>query len=194
MTVTLRRGLPEAERAAAAALYWQAFGPKLGLVLGPRRRALGFLRQVIRADHVIVALDGRGRLVGMAGFRTAEGSFAGGTPAELRGHYGRLGAAWRLPLMWALAQDDEDGRFHLDGICVAEAARGQGIGTALLAAICDEARGRGHAAVRLEVVDTNPRARALYERLGFTVERETPIGLLRHVFRFRAALSMVRPV
>ena len=38
-------------------LYWQAFGGKLGRVLGPDARALAFLERVIREDHVIVALE-----------------------------------------------------------------------------------------------------------------------------------------
>ena len=47
------------------------------------------------------------------------------------------------------------------------AARGQGVGTALLKAIIAEGRRRGYAEVRLDVIDTNPRATALYERIGF---------------------------
>lgn len=194
MTITLHRGIPEAARAEAAALYWQAFGGKLGRVLGPEARALPFVQAVMRTDQAFVALDGGGRLLGMAGFRTEAGSFAGGSAEEVQAHYGLLGAGWRLPLLWALGQEPPHDDFALDGICVAEEARGLGIGTALIGAICDEGRARGHAAVRLEVVDSNPRARALYERLGFVVTREAPIGALRLVFGFRAALTMVKPV
>ncbi len=39
VTVTLQTGLPEHLRAEAARLYWQAFGGKLGLVMGPEARA-----------------------------------------------------------------------------------------------------------------------------------------------------------
>jgi hypothetical protein len=42
------------------------------------------------------------------------------------------------------------------------------------------------------VVDTNPRARALYEREGFRVISETRMGVLRHVFGFESAATMVR--
>ncbi len=45
---------------------------------------------------------------------------------------------------------------------------GQGIGTALLCALVDEAGRRGHTEVMLEVRKDNPRARALYLRHGFT--------------------------
>ena len=184
-------GLPEAMRREAAALYWQAFGGKLGRVLGPEPLALAFVERVMRADHCIIAV-GPGGLVGVAGFKTPAGSFAGGTPADLRAVYGAWGGAWRSGVMQLLGGDGDQTRFLLDGLCVRPDQRGQGIGTALLAAICDEGRARGYGAVRLDVVDTNARARALYERRGFALERSTPIGPLRYVFGFREAHTMVR--
>jgi len=192
--VTLHHGLPETLRAEAAALYWQAFGGKLDRVLGPERRALAYLADVIRPDHAIVALDEEGRLLGLAGYKTPAGSFAGGDMADLRRVYGRIGAWWRAVPLWLLGREVDNSRFLLDGICVARQARSLGIGSALLEAICDEARARGYGAVRLDVIDTNWRARQLYERLGFTVERRASIGLLSHVFGFSAALTMVKAV
>lgn len=194
MRVTLHRGLPDSLRPAAARLYWQAFGGKLGTVLGPDARAVAYLVRVIRADHVIVALDDSGALLGLAGFKTPRGSFAGGTPADLAAVYGRFGGWWRGLLFAWLGREVDNDRFLIDGICVAREARGQGVGSALLDALCDEARSRGYAAVRLDVIDTNWRARALYERQGFLPVDTRPIGLLRHVFGFAAATTMVRPV
>ncbi len=52
-------------------------------------------------------------------------------------------------------------------IGVAPAHRGRGVGSALLAALIEQARARGHRAISLSVEDGN-RARALYERVGFT--------------------------
>lgn len=187
----LRAGLPDALRAEAAALYWNAFGGKLGRVLGPERLALAFVERVMRADHCIVALGPEG-LLGLAGFKTPEGSFAGGSPADLSAVYGRWGGAWRSGVMQLLGGEADSLRFLLDGLCVRPDMRGRGIGSALLAAICDEGRARGYGAVRLDVVDTNARARALYERRGFVLDRSTPIGPLRLIFGFRAAHTMVR--
>lgn len=190
----LHLGLPEHLREAAAQLYWQAFGGKLGGVLGPESRALPYLRDVIRADHAIVALDGQGGLLGIAGFRSPDGSFAGGGPGDLRRHYGLWGLIWRGGLLRLLVRDIDNDRFLIDGLAVQPRARGRGIGSALVAALCREARARGYGHVRLEVVDTNWRARALYERLGFLALRADGIGPLRHIFGFRAAVVMVRPV
>ncbi|TXH95078.1 MAG: GNAT family N-acetyltransferase [Pseudorhodobacter sp.] len=192
MTVTLRLGLPETLRAEAAARYWQAFGGKLGRVMGPDARALIYLTRVILADQAIVALDGRGQLLGLAGFKTPQGSFAGGTARDLRAVYGVAGLCWRLPLLSLLGSEVDNDRFLLDGICVTPAARGRGVGTALMAAIEDEGRARGYAHVRLDVIDTNWRAKALYERLGYRTVKTDNIGLLRYAFGFTSALTMVK--
>jgi ribosomal protein S18 acetylase RimI-like enzyme len=190
----VQRGLPDGLRPVAARLYWEAFGDKLGPVLGPETRALAFFQRVIRADHCYVAMDDQGHLIGLAGFKTPAGSFAGGTRRDLRQVYGNLGAFWRGFLLWALNREVDNDRFLLDGICVTAAARGHGVGSALIDRICDEGLLLGYRSVRLDVVDTNLRARALYERLGFVAVQTEQIGLLRYVFGFSAATTMVKPI
>jgi ribosomal protein S18 acetylase RimI-like enzyme len=192
MSVTIRRGLTEDQLAAAARLYWQAYGPKLGRVLGPEEKALRFLSRAIRADRCLVATDGRGGLLGLAGYRTRDASFAGGTANDLGAIYGRVGGWWRMLILHLLSDEAEAERFLLDGLCVAAEARGQGIGTLLLEAICDEARQRGFPAVRLDVIDNNRRAIALYQRQGFVTQGTARLGPLRFVFGFRATHRMVR--
>jgi ribosomal protein S18 acetylase RimI-like enzyme len=194
MTITVSRGLPEDLRTEAAAIYWQAFGGKLGRVLGPDDRAIAFLMRTIQSTHCLIARSADGRLLGIAGFKTAAGAFAGGSFADLHAVYGYGGALWRAGLLHLLERDLDNQRFLLDGICVAREARGQGVGSALLEAICAEAQARGYIAVRLDVIDSNWRAKALYERMGFLPVGTTPIGMLRHVFGFDASTTMVRPV
>lgn len=194
MTVSLRMGLEPEQREAAARLYWQAFGGKLERVMGPEPLALRFLARVIRDDHVIAALDADGALVGVAGFKTPRGAFAAGGFRDMQAVYGRFGGAWRALLLRLLHGDVDNERFLLDGICVARERRGEGIGSALLVEICREAVRRGYRAVRLDVVDNNWRAQALYRRLGFVAVQSHGIGLLRLVFGFSSAITMVRPV
>lgn len=194
MTVRILRGLPREHREAAAALYWQAFGGKLGLVMGPEDRAMLFLSRAIRGDHAIIALSDAGELLGFAGFKTADGAFAGGTPDDLRAVYGLAGSLWRAALLRLLGRSVENQRFLIDGICVQREARGLGIGSQLVEAICDEAQARGYGEVRLDVIDSNWRARALYERLGFRALHQESIGPLRLVFGFQSTTAMVRQI
>ncbi len=189
----ISRTLPPDRRAEVARLYWQAFGGKLGRILGPEPRAMAFLLRAIRDDHCLLAVAPDGQVLGVAGYKTRQGSFAGGSVDDLHAVYGRFGTAWRLALLRLLQRDVEHARFLMDGLCVLPEARGQGVGRALLAAICDEAAARGYAEVRLDVVDTNDRARALYEREGFRPVATEGIGPLRYVFGFASATTMIRP-
>ena len=59
---------------------------------------------------------------------------------------------------------------HLHGIVVKAEFRGQGIGTAILEKLREEYAGRMDA-IELGVHDSNVRAKALYERLGFVTVR-----------------------
>jgi ribosomal protein S18 acetylase RimI-like enzyme len=187
-------GIPEKDREEAASLYWDAFGEKLGFTMGPKYQAVMFVRSVLRPDHGICAHDDNGRLLGIAGFKTAQGALVGGDFSDLRRVYGWVSAAIRCSLLSLLERDTENERFLMDGLFVAPEARGMGVGTALLDAIVDEARRRGFDQVRLDVVDTNPRAKALYRHVGFKEVKTVRIGLLRHIFGFSASTTMVRDV
>ena len=187
----IAKGFPDSARPAIAALYWEAFGRKLGRALGPSDRALRFIERVLSPDHAVCAWDEDGRLLGVAGFKTYEGSLVGGDFADMARVYGRIGAAWRLAVLALLARDTDNVRFLMDGIFVAPEARGQGVGTRLLDAIAEEARARGYREVRLDVIEDNLRARALYERKGYRAVARHSTGVLRYIFRFDAATTMV---
>lgn len=189
--IALQLGLPESLRPQAAKLYWQAFGTKLGRVMGPEPRALAYLARIIRDDHAIIAREGE-TLLGLAGFRTPQGSFAVGEPSDLAAIYGPLGGFWRGTALRLLSSEVDNENFLLDGLCVAEGHRGQGLGTALMGAIAAEARLRGYPGVRLDVIAENPRARALYARLGFVETKRQTIGWLAPLFGFSEAVTMVR--
>ncbi|MCB5199913.1 GNAT family N-acetyltransferase [Loktanella sp. TSTF-M6] len=188
----IRAGLPASDRDAAATLYWQAFGQKLARVMGPDAKAMRYIIRVMRTDHVIAAHANDGTLLGVVGFKSRDGAFVDGTFHDLRAVYGWAGALWRAALLSLLERDIDNTRFLLDGLCVAPTARGQGIGSALLDAICTEARTRGYAKVRLDVIDTNPRARALYTRYGFRATNTQTIGPLSYIFGFTSSTTMVK--
>ncbi len=187
-------GIPPKDRELAASLYWEAFGDKLGFTMGPKYQALMFVRSVLRPDHGICAHDDDGKLLGIAGFKTVHGSLVGGDFSDLRKTYGWISASIRMSLLALLEQDVENERFLMDGLFVAPEARGKGVGTALLDAVIDEAKRRGYTQVRLDVVDTNPRAKALYRHVGFKELKTVKIGPLKHIFGFSASTTMVRDV
>lgn len=194
MTVTVSKGFSEAERPQAAALFWQAFAAKLHKVMGPDEKGLAFFETALDPEFALVARDAEGRMLGLAGFKTNKGGLAGGSLSDLARVYGWFGALWRGVVLSVLERDLQPGVFQMDGIFVAAEARGQGIGTTLLSAIKAEAQRRGMAEVQLDVIDTNPRAQALYEREGFTPVGVEKTGPFRHLFGFSRATKMSWPV
>ncbi len=183
-------GFEESERAVIAALYWEAFSHKLSFGLGPNAKGIAFLSRVANPRFALCARDNTGAILGIAGFKTSEGALIGGGFADLRAIYGGLGATWRAALLSVLERDLETGSLLMDGICVTRAARGMGLGTALLHAIKDEARTQDCVDVRLDVIDSNPRAKTLYEREGFVAGKTHSLGPLKHVFGFSTATEM----
>lgn len=184
-------GIPPQDREEAASLYWEAFGKKLGFTMGPKYQAMMFVRSVLRPDHGICAHDDNGKLLGIAGFKTVHGSLVEGDFSDMRRVYGWVSGSIRMSLLALLEKDFENERFLMDGLFVAPEARGMGVGTALLDAVIDEAKRRGYAQVRLDVVDTNPRAKALYRHVGFKELKTVKIGPLKHIFGFSASTTMV---
>lgn len=160
----------------------------------PERKALVFLEKVANSTHSISAVSPDGTLLGIAGFKTTNGSFIGGGVNDLQYAYGWFGGLWRGVFLDFLERPLQVGTLLMDGIMVSKAARGLGIGTALLSAVKAKALQLECEQVRLDVIDTNPRARALYEREGFVAETTSNTGPLRHVFGFSSSTTMTYAV
>ncbi|MEL6791957.1 MAG: GNAT family N-acetyltransferase [Pseudomonadota bacterium] len=191
---TVSVGLPEPLRADAARLYLDAFAAKLGPILGRDARAEAFVASVLRPANAVVALDAEGALLGLAGFHDDTGGFVGGDFADMRRAYGLVGAAWRAPVFALFERSPDPGEMLMDGVVVAPDHRGAGVGGALLEIVASHARAAGASSLRLDVVDANPRARALYERKGFQLREETATPLMRPLFGFGAVATMTRPL
>lgn len=191
MEFTISNGFSEDERSRVADLYWAAFSGKLHYVLGPPAKALRFLSDQLNPAFALVARDAGHSVQGVAGFKTAEGSLIGGNLRDIARSYGFLSACWRGPLLGLVERDLSDDTLLMDGICVAGEARGQGLGSALLNAIRETAKAQGKSSIRLDVIDTNPRARALYERIGFEATDQEHLGPFRLIFGFRSATRMI---
>ncbi|MDQ3486935.1 MAG: GNAT family N-acetyltransferase [Acidobacteriota bacterium] len=71
------------------------------------------------------------------------------------------------------------GGIHIHEVQLLPEYQGQGIGTAVVRGVIDQAAQRG-VPVTLSVVPANPRAQSLYERLGFAVTKiENPFIQMR---------------
>ena len=80
----------------------------------------------------------------------------------------------------ALMMTDEAGVMAPSYLYIMPAARNQGLGGAMMAALEDLARAQGATAMRLRVRDYNPRAVAVYGRAGYApAERDGTLIIMR---------------
>ena len=193
----LSEGVDPAHLAAAVRLFWDAFGAKLGVALGPAGKALPFLTRCAIPARALSAVDGGspGRLCGLATLRdAASGGFIGAGFGDLRAGYGTVGALWRGALLSLIDSRPQPGALMVESLCVAPEAGGRGIGTALLMRAADRARAQGYRQLVLDVIEENDAARRLYERLGFRATGSTATGPLRPVLGFRRVVHMALPL
>ncbi|MFI8372081.1 GNAT family N-acetyltransferase [Streptomyces sp. NPDC085466] len=191
--VTVRRGLPAGAERRAAELYWEAFGRKLGPALNPPDKAVRFLADHMNADRAICALLD-GRLVGLAGYRLGGRALTGGSASDVLRAYGHLRGLHRVLLLALFERRPAPGQLVMDGIAVDPGMRGRGVGSLLIEEVAALAAERDCREIRLDVIDTNPRARALYERRGFTAVRTEHAPYLRGLLGFGAVTRMRRAV
>lgn len=183
MTLSISHGFSSDERADVAALYWRAFRRKLRPAFPTDERGLSIVTASLRSDRTIVA-RARNAVVGMCGYRQAGMGAASPMFRTLRAELPMRAALRATVVLSPLVRSDVDDVLVLDGICVADGQRGRGTGTSLLDAATDHARVHGLRAVRLSVVDTNPRAERLYRRRGFVPVDVGTMGPLAPLYGF----------
>lgn len=186
---------------ALARLYVEAFGSKIAWAFGKYADSMAdlvadlLLHDQMRLSETLVA-EVDGQVAGMAVLR--------------RDHTHRPN--W--PTVWRLARQHVRGwrlftttfimsamcsnlctptRSYLESLAVDARYRGQGIGTHLLERCFEESRQAGKREISLHVVDTNPRAKQLYERMGFHTVRTERLGWFASRWMgFSAQYFMVR--
>jgi ribosomal protein S18 acetylase RimI-like enzyme len=183
--------LPDEHRRAAAVIYYSGLENKLGPVFGPAASALAVLPGSFHPTRCLLARR-RGQPVGVLGIQDQRGGFLEPAVQTMLRHYGPVMGMLRAALLMSLDHPPPPGDLYLDGIAVAADHRGRGIGTALIRALEKRALDNGFSTVSLEVIDTNPRAKQLYRRLGYRDVATHTMGPFSRLFGFRTTCRMTR--
>lgn len=177
--IELLSGLPARQIPAAASLLLDAFDAKLPVLVGHAQVGQRVLAASLEPALFLAAMRD-GELLGLCGVRWRGCNCL---CVSLRLLARELGLRRALPRWAALTLGHRAlpaDALYVDQLAVAAPWRSQGIGTRLLAEAAALAGRQGRSRVLLDVVDTNPRARALYERLGFCpVKTQRAPGLER---------------
>ncbi len=189
--VRYQLGTPESLRHDAACLYDDAFEAKFSVAVPDKGQRLLLLADALVLPFSVAAIAS-GELVGLAGFHTPEGSFTDGLTSRKLFRSLGLGSGLRAAMVFSLYNRQlQASELLMDGIAVRDGMRGKGIGTKLLEELKQYARENGHSRIRLDVVDTNPAARRLYERQGFVTTGIKHFDKLRGLLGFGASATMV---
>ena len=190
--ITIQHGVPEDQHHQAALLYCQALSAKLQPFLGSPERAARLLSRGVRSDRAFVALRDNA-VVGIAGFQVGGAGLFDSSLRQMWREY-RWSALPRALGLMLLTRGEEPDTLLMDGIAVDAGVRSRGIGSRLLDAICRHAAQLNLRYVRLDVIDTNPRAQQLYERQGFVAGKSSGVGPFRLLFPFRSTTAMRKTV
>ncbi len=186
-----QRGLPERYRSSAASLYDEAFGPKFSVAVRSDQKRLSLLKDCFVPEYAIVAMTDK-KLIGIAGFHTLEGSLTEGI--TYNGLVSRLGffrGSWAALIFSLYDRKPVRGELLMDGIAVRSDFRGKGVGSKLLNEIARYANENDYNRIRLDVIDTNPRAKKLYELRGFKAVKTEEFPYLRWLLGFSSSTTLV---
>ena len=180
MSIEIRPSQPEDAEFAVPYIY--SSGPYSFdyIFAGPDHTAPAFLSQAFSKpggelgsrDHFSVFRDGE--IVGCGKIMSPRDSlsYALHGMTQIFGHYGLLsgvGVIRRALAAERVIQPPKGELWIISHLGVSEELRGQGIGARLIEYLIDSVRQRGGRRVGLDVAVINPRAEALYERMGFEV-------------------------
>lgn len=167
--MSIQVGFKERDRDQAAYLYASAFKRKFRHLIGDEVEVANLLAKGLDPKYCLGYYES-GQLVGLAGFHIDNKALVNLSLSDFMQHFG----FWRGLLKGILVGvifyrgHLSSGELLMDGIAVHEDFRGQGIGSQLFEALFSWAQEKGYKAIHLDVIDENPKAKSLYERLGFS--------------------------
>ncbi len=159
-------GLPDEFRKEVAETYVKTFPHKFKTIMGPRPRACKVLELDMDEECAIVASE-NGEFAGVAGIQFGNKRLVQSRKRTFIRTFGVVEGLVRFGAFQVISKTSESKVLTFDGLVVPEKMRGKGVGSRLLQGVKDYATDRGFTSLKLDVLDTNPRAKKLYERLGF---------------------------
>lgn len=181
--ITLVRSINEAQKCQVAKMYYQAFAKKFStiwLFADNEEEATKVLINSINYENGLYALCDE-EVMGFVGLETGDSFYTQLTYSAFLSAFNFFDATWRVTaygLYRIFHGEIRNDAVHIDPIVVSSKARGLGIGSKLLDGTYELTRSLNKHKVILEVVDTNPDAKKLYERHGFHVVKEENLSIL----------------
>lgn len=167
--VRILQELQPEHRDALVRLFCSTFPEVIVPVFGSAERCARLLERSLTNGRILTAIR-KDQLVGFAGLHYSRQEWFDPSLTQLLGVM--QWSTLRVMVMGIiLFKRPKPDALHLDTLAVHPDMRGQGIGTHLIQAVKALAQSEGKRRITLEVEDTNPRAKRLYERMRFVEDR-----------------------
>jgi len=181
--MNITRGLSKNYNSITAELFLNALGEKFTPILGDQIKAKELLELSINPQNCFSAI-GETEMLGLLAFQIKNTNFLSFTLKNIFSVYGLMnGIVKAIGLSMLIHKSDSD-EIYLEAIAVNESARGKGVGTQLINALFLFAKENNFKSITLQVIDTNPKAKELYKRLGFCVVKKSRIWPVSTIIRF----------
>jgi ribosomal protein S18 acetylase RimI-like enzyme len=168
--IKIIEGLPEHLYHQTAEIIYEAFGRKINCIIRPKDKAILILERSINPELGFFAIS-KGKVIGFLGIHYLNNEFLKMNFSNINKEFNFLKSFF----IWFLFRIDSPNlkkeEIRINYLAVEKSIRGSGIGTKLTKKFLDYAKKQGFKTARLEVVNTNPRAKKLYEKIGFSVKK-----------------------
>jgi ribosomal protein S18 acetylase RimI-like enzyme len=191
--IEIKLGMPEELRHQAAIVCYEGFRSQMELLVGSQQKSIALLEHSMDAELALMALQ-KGQLVGLVGLQYENRPFFQFERSQFIKELGFLRGLLVYLLFNLSATQIQSDEIFVNVIVVDAAMRGIGIGTSLMQAVFEIARQNQFHAVVLDVIDTNPDAQRLYERLGFEQVHIRKYGYLRNLIGSSSITTMRKDV
>ena len=181
LNIEITESINKNQRIRAIEILYYAFEQKIRALIKSKEKALAIYNKSLKNDQVFYALLD-GNVVGLIGLQYKNRTFLEFKYRDLRKYFNPLQSYFIYKIYKLTSPKIKDDVLRIDSIAVDKSFRNLGIGTQLINKVFEFAKNKGIKKVILEVINTNPKAKALYERIGFKEKK-----IVRYYFLTRSA-------
>lgn len=174
MSIQIHFGAPKDQRRKIAKIYYEAFQDKLGVIFGNKRKAETLFSTSLCDERILVAYKD-GVAVGFAGLQYQGKKFMEPSLTQVVRIYGLETIRVLLFFFFSIFNNPKPNQLYLEILAVSKDQQNKGIGTKLIQSTIEHARSKKIPQIKLEVVNTNPKAKKLYQRIGFRKAKDHKI-------------------
>jgi len=181
LNIEIADSINKNQRIRAIEILYYAFEQKIRALIKSKEKALAIYNKSLKNDQVFYALLD-GNVVGLIGLQYGNKTFLELKYRDLRKYFSPLKSYFIYRIYKLTSPKIKDDVLRIDSIAVDKSFRSLGIGTQLINKVFEFAKNKGFKEIILEVINTNPKAKTLYERIGFKEKK-----IVRYYFLTRSA-------